>query len=191
MATRVGACCSILCDGHGFAAILVTKTFADVSVVSRWSIRDRGRDSAFRPSCPWGRPCPVGGFCRNLGVGGSNPSGAPTKLLISLRHNRRSGPACYLASEANNRNRPAMSRVWGARSTARRPAALFRGGSGVVTRSRSLNSLRNLIGQNLPYFPSGARSSAIVPTRPRQTVSASRRVGGRSPRSPVANVASC
>jgi hypothetical protein len=32
---------------------------------------------------------------------------APTKSLISLRHNRRSGPACYLASEPNNGNRPA------------------------------------------------------------------------------------
>jgi hypothetical protein len=28
VATRVGACRSIPCDGHGFATILVTKTFA-------------------------------------------------------------------------------------------------------------------------------------------------------------------
>jgi hypothetical protein len=48
---------------------------------------------------------------RIWGSGVRIPPSAPTKLLISLRHDRRSGPACYLASESNNRNRPSMSRV--------------------------------------------------------------------------------
>jgi hypothetical protein len=47
----------------------------------------------------------------NIGVRSFILTGAPIKLLISLRHDRRSGPACYLASDPNNRNRPAMSRV--------------------------------------------------------------------------------
>jgi hypothetical protein len=59
-------------------------------------------------------------------------------LLISLRHDRRSGPACYLATEPNNRNRPAMSRVWRDRlgARARRRVASFCGEVDVATRWR-------------------------------------------------------